>query len=108
MLSEHRELLYSLCRKQQIGDFLSLITRTSYTLCSDPRDRVFALISMLKDEERHHSMLPDYYKTTSEVYQDICIYHISRTKRLSLLTTVDTHKVLKALPSWVPDVSQYF
>lgn len=43
--------------------------------CSDPRDKVFALLSMQsKAEKPSAAVYPDYTKSTLEVYSDVLSY----------------------------------
>lgn len=37
--------------------------------CSDPRDRVFAVLSLLSDDDRKAMIEPDYTKSVAEVYE---------------------------------------
>ncbi|KAH7346049.1 heterokaryon incompatibility protein-domain-containing protein [Pyrenochaeta sp. MPI-SDFR-AT-0127] len=82
--------------------------------CSDPKDRIYALlgISSLKNST-HLGLKVDYSKSTSEVYRGATKAIIEETGRLGVLclvTEAGTHAVTKTyrarqpfLPSWVPD-----
>jgi hypothetical protein len=72
--------------------------------CSDPRDRVYALLSIY-----HHDLniVPDYRLSKEEVYQDFCLRHIASTKyeNLDTIKSCEMHDSPSDLPSWVPDWS---
>lgn len=83
-------------------------------LCSDPRDRIYALLGLLYEDEKQLGIVPDYSKTTSELYQDVALRHITFFRSLELLhscgrddpeaspsnTTCST-----SIPTWVPNWS---
>lgn len=74
--------------------------------CSDPRDRIYGMISLLSKGERSIGIIPRYDLSTAEVYQDITLRHIKRFRSLLLLTQCELQaKPAMKLPSWVPDWS---
>ncbi|KAH7312921.1 heterokaryon incompatibility protein-domain-containing protein [Rhexocercosporidium sp. MPI-PUGE-AT-0058] len=100
----HRRLIFSLCGVLQSNSFFALVDQTKYSLCSDPRDRIFALISMAT--ERDIRVESDYEKTVPEVYTTFVMDYIKHHEDLNVLTKVGSRKVSeKSLPSWVPDFS---
>jgi tetratricopeptide (TPR) repeat protein len=82
--------------------------------CSDPKDRIYALlgISSLR-KSTHPGLKVDYSQSTSEVYRGATRAIVEETGRLDVLclvTEAGTHAVTKTyrarqpfLPSWVPD-----
>ena len=85
--------------------FLTLLIQTQLCLCTDPRDRIFALLSLLKGSHKDISIQPDYSKNVSEVYQHAMLQLITHDKQLDFLIMVDFHEDTAYLPSWVPDWS---
>jgi len=103
---QRRDLIYELCKSRRgRRKLLSLIKATKYCQCSDPRDRIFALLSLVPDSEKEVGIEPDYTKDVYEVYQDVAIKLAKWFGTLKLLHTVEMHEHLVAVPSWVPDWS---
>ena len=65
-------------------------------LCSDPRDRIYALSSLLPDD-RTVEVEPDCTKSVHEVYRDVALSFIrtSRRHNLHILTLLRTEKETK-------------
>ncbi|PMD34559.1 HET-domain-containing protein [Hyaloscypha variabilis F] len=105
MLSNRRDLLIRLCDTRGSVPFLNLIDDTKYSLCSDNRDRIFALLSMLDKSEESLHIVPDYTKTPLEVYQEIVVRHIKHWRKLNLVTSVERQEHMVGEVSWVPNWS---
>jgi hypothetical protein len=95
--------LWQLCDEINIG-FDSIIDQTKYTKCTDARDRVFALLSMLDASGEKINIEPDYTKSYPEIYRGVVLRHIGYSQTLQVLTGIETHRKPE-LPSWVPDWS---
>ena len=87
----------------------ALIERSQHCKCSDPRDRVYAVLNMLQTFERDVKIKPDYTKTVSQVYRDVVLSILDHTSKLGKLRhcemqeqPLESSDSLK-LPSWVPD-----
>ncbi|KAK0514932.1 hypothetical protein JMJ35_002311 [Cladonia borealis] len=88
-----------------IGFQLDICTfLTWHSICADPRDRIFALKSLLNPIESD-AIKPDYEKSTSEVYRDVVIEYALNLGRLDLLRLCDLSTKLEESPSWVPNWS---
>ncbi|KAE9366430.1 HET-domain-containing protein, partial [Stipitochalara longipes BDJ] len=98
-------LLHRLCNATESVPLLYLIDWTKYSLCSDNRDRIFALLSMLNESEKHLEILPDYTKSPLEVYQEIVVRYIKHLKRLNIVTLAELHEPVIGGVSWVPNWS---
>lgn len=86
-------------------DLLDLMGNTRFHDCTDPRDRIFALLSM-SSEDSSRGIEPDYTATVEEVYTRAATCFLSRIG-LDLLAMVDHgHQKISTLPSWVPDWSK--
>ncbi|KAH7385000.1 heterokaryon incompatibility protein-domain-containing protein [Cadophora sp. MPI-SDFR-AT-0126] len=99
-----RFLLFNLCGLVGSNSFFALIDQTKHSLCSDPKDRIYALASMAAEGDLH--VEPDYEKPTSEVFHSFVIEYIRHHGDLKVLTQVESHKdTNQCLPSWVPEFS---
>ncbi|KAK6851550.1 hypothetical protein PG995_011675 [Apiospora arundinis] len=85
------------------SDLLGLLRATSSRKASDDRDRVFALLGLLDLKE--HLLVPDYQKTTAEVFMSVCWANIKETKTLDVLCGDLGRKNRSDLPSWTADWS---
>ena len=97
------QMIYRLSDKGDIP-FGSLMHQTRNCKCSDPRDRIYALLSIY---HRNLNIVPDYRLSKEEVYQNFCLRHIASTKysNLGILQSCEMSISLSNLPSWVPDWS---
>ena len=86
-----------------------LLCVTRRFLATDPRDKVVALIGMANNltSQRAKSILPNYSKSTADVYRDVTGFSIVEEKSLSLLSVVEdiSERQISNLPFWVPDYS---
>ena len=94
---------FQLCSGRGSGWFDRLIFETRHCQCSDPRDKVFALLSIIDSDFRMDKLEPDYTKDPYEVYRDAMLRWTSNTGQLSLLPMVEMPDHLQEVPSWVPD-----
>ena len=83
-----------------------LIRRTANLNCSDPRDRVYALMGLRWKEERELPIEADYTKPPGKVYQDYVHQFIVHFKSLRLLSFCEIQDHSSDMPSWVPDWSR--
>ena len=90
---------------RDIGTRLEICTYvTRRCICADPRDRIFALKSLL-DPIESDAIKPDYEKSTSEVYKDVVVEHALNLGKLDLLRMCKLSTELEESPSWVPNWS---
>lgn len=103
----------------------NLVHRTRLFECSDPRDKIYSLLSVAKQsEEQESKILPDYSSPVAQVYQDFTRSRILADQDLRILSLVKqanedsplavhgTHRtrgVVKTggLPSWCPDLQDH-
>ena len=88
-------------------DFLTLLEALRYfhgRLATDPRDKVFGILGLLKTEER--IVMPDYALSAPEVYQQTTVAIINHTKNLSVLIDIDEYVGSVSVPSWCVDWTQ--
>ncbi|KAI0135830.1 HET-domain-containing protein [Daldinia grandis] len=84
---------------------ISLRLHFDGAICRDPRDRIFAIRSLLAPADRICCPVPDYSKSWIEIYKDVTLRWIRRFGFLALLR--DCHFEPNASrPSWVPNWSK--
>ncbi|KAH7377814.1 heterokaryon incompatibility protein-domain-containing protein [Pyrenochaeta sp. MPI-SDFR-AT-0127] len=81
-----------------LGDLL-LLTRTSG--CSDPRDKVYAVLGMAS--KGGFGITPDYNKSTADVYNDAIRHQILDKRNLDVLSWVTdkSRRRFPQFPSWI-------
>ena len=73
--------------------------------CTDPRDRVYALLNLL---DFNYGIVPNYEKSLIEVYQGMFVASMKKQQpglNLKLLAMCGMWESAEELPSWVPDWS---
>ena len=97
------QMIYRLSDKGDIS-FGRLMHQTRNCKCSDPRDRVYALLSIY---HRNLNIVPDYRLSKEKVYRDFCLRHIASAQygNLGILQSCEMPISPSDLPSWVPDWS---
>ncbi|KAF6220712.1 hypothetical protein HO133_003145 [Letharia lupina] len=84
--------------------FGQIIRRIAPCKCSDPKDRIYAVLSLLDRFEEGINIEPDYTKTTAQVYQDVVTRHIEHHNDLEMLTYCELRNDMPAeMPTWVPN-----
>lgn len=75
------------------------------SLATDPRDKVYALLSLVPAERT--TIIVDYSRTPVQVYTDFVLSEIRLTGTLTplyMLEENESKRATKKLPSWVPDL----
>jgi hypothetical protein len=67
--------------------------------CSDPRDRVFALRSIVRPEQQQ-CIQPDYTKDVQEIYHDFLVRTAERIELLDWLRRCQIPQPEQQNPSW--------
>ena len=98
------DMVYKLCGGKNSYNIVNLIDETKSCNCSDPRDKIYALLSLLP-RAQGIGIKPDYTINVYEAYQQATLSLIKSTQVLEVLSTVEMHEHLEGVPSWVPDVS---
>ncbi|KAF2727267.1 hypothetical protein EJ04DRAFT_595468 [Polyplosphaeria fusca] len=70
---------------------------------SDPRDKVYALLSLAHSSGQTLEITPDYSKSEVEVFTQATLECIYSSKSLHVFNTELVRKFWKDLPTWVPD-----
>lgn len=97
----------------QAKQLLNLMFDTASCKCSDGRDRIFALFSLLgtgshEDAGSDKRLVADYSLSVEQVYSGIAAFFVANgflgtILRLAALTRENS---VRCMPSWVPDWSQ--
>jgi len=97
-------LVYGLCERRVY--FLDWLRKDlAHVVCADPRDRIYAILSLLPPSQRNIAFDPDYTRDVALVYQDTTIRFINHTKNLSILLQCELQDTPPHMPTWVPDWS---
>ncbi|OCL13303.1 hypothetical protein AOQ84DRAFT_372307 [Glonium stellatum] len=94
-----------LCDNQRAEQrsLLSLLRRFRARKATDPRDKVYALLSLVQYGEGQSPMVPDYLLSEFEVFKQAALESIHSTGSLSVLIADLGRKFRQDLPTWVPD-----
>lgn len=90
-------------RRQPLRTLLAL---SAGRKSEDPRDRIYALQGLMKDEVTH-LLKPDYAKSVAEVYANASRHIIYKEKSLDVICGHQLQDRLLELPSWVPDFRHF-
>ncbi|KAF2652630.1 hypothetical protein K491DRAFT_726445 [Lophiostoma macrostomum CBS 122681] len=82
---------------------LRLLQRFRDRRASDPRDKVYALLSLVDDGPEGAPLVPDYSLSEREVFIKATLEIIRTSESLSVLNNDIGRKSRNDLPSWVPD-----
>ncbi|USP77358.1 hypothetical protein yc1106_04632 [Curvularia clavata] len=82
---------------------LDLLSQFRDRRASDPRDKVYALLSMARLLPGLDLLAPDYSLSEAEVFRIATLVSIYSTKSLSVFSTELGRKFRSDLASWVPD-----
>jgi hypothetical protein len=71
---------------------------------SDPRDRIYAFMDLIRCSEQHIRLEPDYSVSHLETYRQFALRYILSAKDFKLLEYVchDVTSLVSGIPSWVP------
>lgn len=89
----------------QTKNILTILHNTQNAKCTDPRDRLFAILGIVEDSI---DVEIDYSIPVEKVYRDWAWKRIRRTKTLDILTACADSRRSGDLPSWVPDLRKPF
>jgi hypothetical protein len=78
-------------------------TQTSH--CSDPRDRIYAMLGLLVKRHQNLGIKPDYSLSVQQIFRDVLLLDVQCGRSLSMLCCcrLTEGSSLRGLPSWVPD-----
>lgn len=84
--------------------FLKTLSFAFGRKCSDPRDRVYALLGILPSTMASR-IRPDYSLSAAEVYKELFLLHLGQVLRLEMIRYSDLAERQIDGPTWVPDLS---
>ncbi|KAL4917525.1 heterokaryon incompatibility protein-domain-containing protein [Aspergillus aurantiobrunneus] len=84
------------------SELLNVLLDASRYQCSDPRDKVFAVLGLMGEK----LISPDYRLSTEGVYVGIAAYLMKSWHTMDFLALAGQKNRAFDLPSWVPDWSQ--
>lgn len=82
-----------------------LMYATQQCECSDPRDRIYALLNIVHQKDSVVGLRSDYTQRTSRIYQDVLLRAMSLKGELELMSHCEWNTDTVRKPSWVPDFS---
>jgi hypothetical protein len=82
---------------------ISLLRRYRNRKASDPRDKVYALLSLVQRNQDRTALVPDYSLDEPEVFRRAALECIYGSRSLSILHDDLARKYRQDLPTWVPD-----
>jgi len=88
-------------RDMDRSNILIALWHTRAALCSDPRDKLYAIFGVVDDTE---DVSIDYSSSVEAIYRDWAIKSIRRTKSLDIFSACNDSAKIGKLPSWVPDL----
>ncbi|KAJ4301073.1 hypothetical protein N0V90_003163 [Kalmusia sp. IMI 367209] len=104
--------ILDLSSKSEVWELSSLLQSTRPFQATDPRDKIFALLGLAGEsrtpEKWPKSLIPDYNRSTQDVYTAVTLYCIARTNTLTVLsqagntTESNDNSGDASFPSWVP------
>jgi hypothetical protein len=91
----------------------TILCKHRFTEATDPRDKVYAFLSIAREFVEHHPheadlrLVPNYRKSVKDVYIDTAKFILSSWGNLRPLSLIQDASVtaIDELPSWVPDFS---
>lgn len=102
-----RETIMNVC------ELFSFTTPYSYSILrwdhqgvkfTDPRDTIYAVMSMLDSKDAALDIQPDYTLTTAELFEKVCLRILEYQRQTYFLYSCELATTITPnLPSWVPD-----
>ena len=95
--------IYPLANSEQAFSFEGIMDSTRHCKYTDPKDRIYAILSLLESSGEAINIEPDYTKRTSHVYQDVTLRYINQRRSLRILLSSGLNERSSEMPTWVPD-----
>lgn len=83
---------------------LKLLIQARHCEATDPRDKIYSMLSLLDTSDKQFSLKPRYEDPVAKVYTD-CALALMADSGYNLLSAVQGGSTIDGLPSWVPDWS---
>lgn len=95
--------LFQSLRSQEDQTLLRLIFMAKTFHCSDPKDRIYALLGLTRDGPS--PIVPDYSKSVRQVYEEATLHLIQEEGNIDVLLDERLDRANAVFPSWVPDLT---
>lgn len=103
--THNRLMLFESLRSQEDQSLMRLILSARSFQCSDPRDRIYALLGLSKDMSMPSPIVPDYTKSIKQVYEEATLHLIREEGNMDVLLDDRADRADAQFPTWVPDFS---
>ncbi|KAH6644754.1 heterokaryon incompatibility protein-domain-containing protein [Boeremia exigua] len=93
-------------RNEEMGPrLLELLMRTRWCTSSDPRDKLYGILSMLGADDSITFLHPNYRRSANKLYTDLALYLYETigSEMFRRASKYASGNGLDSLPSWVPD-----
>jgi hypothetical protein len=102
-LRDRIDHIFNLCDTADYARLENLMQSTKYCKFSDPRDRVYAVLSLVGEFEVDIGAQPDYARPVGEVYKDVVLQSVNKRGSLSFLNHCDMKPPIRldAIPGWI-------
>ncbi|KXX75276.1 Heterokaryon incompatibility protein 6, OR allele [Madurella mycetomatis] len=95
--------------RQEFTRMLDLIQESRRFAVTNPRDKIYGLLGITKEDTRSEYLVPDYKASPGEVYRRFVLWEILHNNSLRVLgvSSDKEHSAPEfASPSWVPDFTR--
>ena len=82
---------------------MSIMLQTTGCECTEPRDRVYGILSLLNRSDKAIGIEPDCGKTSNEVYRDLVLRYIAHHNIIHTLVPSGLKDKQTEMATWVPD-----
>ncbi|TKA72089.1 hypothetical protein B0A55_08673 [Friedmanniomyces simplex] len=96
--------LFHHLRSREDQSLLQLLFMAKDFYCSDPRDRIYALLGLVKGGQT--TIVPDYSEPVPQVYEDATLYLVQSEHNLDVLVDGRLERDGGGYPTWVPHFTQ--
>jgi hypothetical protein len=105
-LRDYIQVVHSVCRTGHVYVHFTSLRYTQRTAeCQDDRDRIYAILSLLNDQDQHLDIKPNYDLPAEHLFTDVVRRILIRKQSLSFLDSCHPASNALNLPTWVPDWS---
>ena len=102
------DLIASMCMPIEQRDFGDRVDLANKSICSDPRDKVYALLSIQEQGGYKLDVVPNYAASVPQVYMATTLQVLKQSCDTNILRSCELRadgNYFMAMPSWVPDFS---
>ena len=104
LFRDRLRLIYAIC-DHRIYLLDSLRTELSHVKCTDPKDRIYAVLALLHHSHREMGIVPKYSLTVAQVYEEVTLRFVEYWNSLAILFQCELQEPCTEFPTWVPDWS---